>query len=292
MVMEFPSLQGIMGREYALLDGHPEEVSLAIQEHYLPLRAGGALPSSVLGAIIGVADRIDTISGCFAVGLEPTGAADPFALRRHALAVIRILVEKGWEISLKCLIVEALSHLSKSLEFQEDVIFNKVIAFFRERYKQMMLRSDYQVDLVEAIISSEFDVLHHLAGRMADLKGFIDRSGEFESLVFTAKRVSNIIKNEESVLEVNPSLLKEACEIQLWNSFQETHAQVSQFLEEGRYLDSLHSVMGLRKPVDELFDGVEILTKKAPEVRENRIALLQGLSALFMSLADFSKFSI
>ena len=294
MVMEFPSLQGIMGREYALLDGHPEEVSLAIQEHYLPVRAGGALPTSVLGAIIGVADRLDTISGCFAVGLEPTGTADPFALRRHALAVIRILEEKGWDISLKSLIEEALSHLSSSiaLEFKKEVIFDKVIAFFRERYKQMMLRSDYGVDLVEAIISSEFDVLRHLAGRMADLKDFIDTSGEFESLVFTAKRVSNIIKNEESVLEVNPSLFTEACEIQLWDIFQETQTQISRFLEEGRYLDSLYSVMGLRKPVDELFDGVEILTKKAPEVRQNRIALLQGLSALFMSLADFSKFSI
>jgi glycyl-tRNA synthetase beta chain len=294
MVMEFPSLQGTMGREYALLDGHPLEVCLAIQEHYLPVRAGGTLPSSVLGAIIGVADRLDTISGCFAIGLEPTGAADPFALRRHALAVIRILEEKAWDISLKSLIEEALSHLKSSMElaFQKDVIFDKVIAFFRERYKQMMLRSDYGADLVEAIISSEFDVLHHLAGRMADLKRFIDTSGEFESLVFTVKRVANIIKNEDSMREVNPSLFKKACEVKLWDSFQEAQSQVSKFLEEGRYLDSLHSVMGLREPVDELFDGVEILTKKAPEVRENRIALLQGLSALFMRLADFSKFSI
>jgi len=126
MVMEFPSLQGIMGREYALLDGHPEEVCLAIQEHYLPARAGGELPSSVLGGIIGVADRIDTIAGCFAVGLEPTGAADPFALRRHALAVIRILEQKGWEISLRKLIEEALSYLSDAIvmEFQKDVMVN------------------------------------------------------------------------------------------------------------------------------------------------------------------------
>lgn len=294
MVMEFPSLQGIMGREYARLDGHPDEVSLAIQEHYLPVRAGGALPASVVGAIISVADRIDTISGCFAVGLEPTGAADPFALRRHALAVIRILIEKEWEISLKNLIEEAVSKLTSTLalEFDKNVVFHKIIAFFRERYKQMMLRSDYGVDLVEAIISSEFDVLHRLAGRMSDLKAFINTSGEFESLVYAAKRVSNIIKNEGPRLEVKPSLFRDACEKQLWECFRETRAQVSQFLEEGRYLDSLHSVMGLRKPVDELFDGVEILTKKAPEIRENRIALLQGLSALFMRLADFSKFSI
>ena len=145
---------------------------------------------------------------------------------------------------------------------------------------------------MEAIISSEFDVIHHLRGRMGDLERFIERSGEFESLVFTAKRVSNIIKNEASTLEVKPSLFKEGCEMRLWENFQEAQTQVSQLLKEGRYRDSLHCVMELRKPVDELFDGVEILIKKAPEVRNNRIALLQSLSALFTRLADFSKFSI
>jgi len=155
MVMEFPSLQGTMGMEYARLDHHPESVCEAIREHYLPARAGDALPASKVGAIVGLADRIDTIAGFFAVGLEPTGAADPFALRRHALAVIRITEEMGWDIGLQDLVAESLRLLQDEIAFDKDSVLAKVVGFVRERYKNMMIRAGYESDLIEAVIASQ-----------------------------------------------------------------------------------------------------------------------------------------
>jgi glycyl-tRNA synthetase beta chain len=157
MVGEFPDLQGVMGEAYARLEGYSEEICSAIREHYLPNRAGGALPSGDLGAVIGVADRVDTVVGCFAVGLEPSGSADPFALRRHALAVIGILEDKGWDLSLKELIGHAVAILSEDLRAPAAPPAGRVMDFFRERYRNLMLRSGFASDLVEALMSTDFD---------------------------------------------------------------------------------------------------------------------------------------
>jgi glycyl-tRNA synthetase beta chain len=292
MVTEFPSLQGVVGREYALLDRHPEEVCQAIEEHYLPLRAGGELPKSVLGAIIGLADRMDTITGCFSVGQEPTGAADPFALRRHALAIIRILESGDWHISLEAFVKASLSILKERVQFDENRILGKVCDFFRERFKQMMLRSGYESDTVEAVLSAGFDHIDQLRLKIEHLKRFSMESKEFEALVLVSKRVNNILKKEETSFSVDPRLFKEPCETALWDAYQRLHGDVFQAVEKGDYLKALNIMGDLRKPVDDLFDGVEIMTKESPALRGNRIGLLQDLSELFLTLADFSKFSI
>jgi glycyl-tRNA synthetase beta chain len=292
MVTEFPELQGVMGKEYARLDGHPEAVCLAIHEHYLPARAGDELPSSGIGAIVGLADRMDTIAGFFAIQMEPTGAADPFALRRHALAIIRILEKMEWEISLKGFITEALSILREDISFDQQVIAGRVLDFFRERYRQMMLRSDYAVDLVEAVISAEFDYLHHLRYRLDQLKKFITEFVDFESLALTSKRIVNILKNQPEAFSVDTTLFKEACESQLWITYQGLKNEFGQLTEKKRYLEALNLLVTLKRPVDEFFDGVEILTKKDDALRKNRVAMLQELARLFLCIADFSKFAI
>ena len=292
LVMEFTSLQGVMGREYARLDGHPEEVCLAIYEHYLPDRAGGELPTSIVGAVVGLADRMDTITGCFAVGLEPTGTADPFALRRHALAIIRITEAFGWDLSLQDFIAKSIAVLGEEITFDKDTILAKVTDFFRERYKQMMLRSNHTSDLVEAVISGQFDHISQLRVRIEHLGRFISESREFESLVQTFKRISNILKKQEQTFEVKPPLFKEPCELRLWEAYGALKNDVQHFMEAGNYLEALNLMAGLRKPVDELFDGVEIMAKDRPELRENRVGLLQELARFFSKLADFSKFSI
>jgi glycyl-tRNA synthetase beta chain len=293
MVMEFPTLQGIMGREYARFDGHPEEVCLAIYEHYLPERAGDELPSSPVGAIVGVSDRMDTITGCFAIQLEPTGATDPFALRRHALAILRILEGMEWDLSLKDLIATSLSILGEEIDFHRDLVFQKVLNFFRERYKNMMLRSGYESDLIDAILSVEFDRIYQVHARIVHLKKFKAESKEFQSLALTFKRVSNILKNQKQALAVNPDLFQEPCESVLWAAYQDVKDDVYRLVEEKNYFDALNLMVAkLRRPVDDLFEGVEILTKDDPELRKNRVALLQGLARLFLRLADFSKFSI
>jgi glycyl-tRNA synthetase beta chain len=292
MVMEFPTLQGIMGREYARLDGQPEGVCIAIQEHYLPAKAEDVLPSSVIGAIVGMADRMDTIAGCFAIGLEPTGAADPFALRRHALAIIRILEDKGWDLSLSGFISRSLEILRRDVEFSEEQVFNMVLNFFRERYKNRMSAIGYETDLIEAVISAEFDNICEIPFRIDHLKRFMTESDEFQPLALTFKRVSNIIKDEKGALSVDQGMFKEICETDLWSAYQDLKDEIYVLKADRKYLEALNLMAKLRKPVDAFFDGVEVMTKESQALRNNRVAVLQNLSELFLSLADFSKFSI
>jgi len=292
MVMEFPELQGIMGREYALLDGYADNICQAVLEHYLPTGAGGDLPESILGAVIGLADRMDTITGCFAVGLEPTGDADPFALRRHALAIIRILEQKKWPLSLKDFISESIGILADEVQFDRDEIFGKVYEFFRERYKQLILRAGYKSDLIEAIISVNFNLIPMIRPRIDQLKGFSTEADEFESLVLTNKRIANILKNQDETTAVETDLFQHDCESTLWNAYQGLKEVIREKLDSGQYVEALTLTMQLRKPVDDFFDSVEVLTKKDPALMKNRIGILRNLSGLFLSLADFSKFSI
>jgi glycyl-tRNA synthetase beta chain len=292
MVTEFPSLQGVMGREYARREGYSEDVCLAIYEHYLPIRAGGELPTSQVGAVVGCADRMDTIAGCFAVGLEPTGSADPFALRRHALAILRIFEQMEWDVPVREFIEKALSILDEKLTFDREGVFATLFEFFRERYKQMMIRSGYESDLIEAVISAAFDRIHQMRPRMDQLRRFASESREFEPLVLTSKRVTNILKNEKRSFEVDPTLFAETCEFALWEKYRTLEGAVRGCLEKGEFHGALNLLVGLIQPVSDLFDGVEILTKTDPALRENRLGLLQHLAALFLSLADFSKFPI
>ncbi len=290
MVTEFPSLQGVMGKEYAGLEGYPEEVCLAINEHYFPTRAGGRLPTSKIGAVVGLADRMDTIAGCFSIGLKPSGNSDPFALRRHALSIIRIIEEMGWDLSLREFIGKALSILREEIDFNSQVS-GEIEGFFTERYKQMMLRSGHESDLIDAVISVAFDRIHQLGPRIDQLKKFSSESAEFQALAITFKRVSNILKKQKNPYEVDIGLFKEACESTLWGTYQALEGDVRLCLDKKDYYEALNLMAGLREPVDEFFDGVEVLTKDRP-LRENRVGLLQNLSRLFLNVADFSKFSI
>jgi len=292
MVTEFPELQGVMGMEYARLDGHPEEVCLAVREHYLPARAGDDLPSTDVGALVGMADRMDTIVGFFAIGSEPTGAADPFALRRHALAVLRILEQRDWDISLEAFIAESIAVLAEDISLDKDVTFNKVKEFFRERYRQMMLRSEYASDLIEAVISVEFDHISRLRPRCDQLREFIRQFGDFESLVLTFKRVTNILKNQDVASGVDPALFREPCESALLEAYRGVKGDIDRLMEERNYAGALNLMAGLKGPVDAFFEGVEILTKEDEALKNNRVALLQDLSHLFLKVADFSKFSV
>jgi len=292
MVTEFPSLQGVMGKEYARMEGYSEEVCLAIHEHYLPARAGGRLPTCEVGAVVSLADRMDTIVGCFAIGLIPTGKADPFALRRHALAVIRILENMEWDLSLNEFIKKALSVLSDAIEFDSDEVFRGVMDFFRERYRNMMLRSGYESDTVVAVVSVAFDKICDLRSRLEQLKRFTSESTEFQALTLTFKRVTNILKKQKHPYEVSPALFKDSCESALWEAYHAVKDDVYGCLEKRKYSEALNLMAGLRQPVDDFFDGVEVLTKKDDKLRENRVGLLQHLSRLLLSVADFSKFSV
>lgn len=291
IVTEFPNLQGIMGKEYALIENYSPEVCLGIEEHYLPIRSGGPLPSSRIGALVSISDRIDSICGCFSIGLEPSGNADPFALRRHAIAIIRISETFAWDFSLKEIIGIALANLPETIEFDKQLTSEKVLDFFRERYKQIMLKKGYKTDLIEAIISVEFDKLNEIQSRLEQLEIFIKGSSDFAALALTFKRVKNILKKQEVPFEVDPSLLKEPCENILWDLFINLKDEVQASLEQKNFNASLELLSKLRRPVDDFFDGVEVLIKQDRKLRENRVGILQHLEKLFMSVVDCSKFA-
>jgi len=291
MVDEFPSLQGVMGEVYARLDGYPEAVCTAVRQHYLPERAGGVLPDSTPGAVVGCADRMDTVAGCFALGMEPSGSSDPFAVRRHALSLLRILEAQEWDVSLEEFVNRSLVVLAGAVQFDRDAAYSRMMEFFRERYRQMMLREGYDSELVEAVIAVGFDRVYRVRSRIHQLRRFVTESEEFEALALTFKRIRNILKRQEKVSGTDPELFRENCETELWDRYREVEGQVLRNLKEEQYYRALGLLAELRKPVDEFFEKVEILTDD-PLLKKNRLSLLQGLETLFLKVADLSKFSI
>jgi glycyl-tRNA synthetase beta chain len=212
-------------------------------------------------------------------------------LRRQALAVIRILESRDWDVSLTEIISKALSVLAKEISFDEPLILGKILDFFRERYRQM-LRSDYGYDLVEAAIAVEFDRINQLRSRLDQLQTFVVEFAEFESFVLTSKRISNILKNQDEPAAVRPALFKAPCESKLWETYQSVKRPIEELIQKKNTYEALKLMATLKGPVDEFFNGVEILTKESVELKNNRVGMLQELSRLFLKVADFSKFAI
>ena len=206
MVGEFPKLQGIVGREYARLSGEKPEVAEAIYEHYLPGFAGDRLPSSPVGDIVSMADRLDTIVGCFGVGLVPTGTADPFGLRRHALGIIRIILEKEYPLSLVGLIEESGNLLKEKMDRSFSEVRQEVLDFFRVRYQNFLLDKGYPFDVIETAISTSFDELLDVQHRIDALREAKEWQ-DFQSIVIGFKRAMNILKGASYKKEINISLL-------------------------------------------------------------------------------------
>ena len=193
MVGEFPKLQGMVGREYARLSGEKPEIADAIYEHYLPAFAGDRLPSSPTGDAISIADKLDTIVGCFGVGLVPTGTADPFGLRRQALGIIRIILEKKYSLSLAELIGESQKLLKEKMGRPPQEVKQGVLDFFRVRYQNFLLDKGYPFDTIDAVFSVSFDELVDVQSRIDALR--IAREWkDFESIVIAFKRAMNILK--------------------------------------------------------------------------------------------------
>jgi len=287
MVGEFPELQGVMGREYALIYGEEADVAVAIHEHYLPTQAGGDLPSSDIGAFVSIADKLDTICGCFGVGLIPTGAADPYALRRSALGIIAIILDRGYELSLADLVDSSLTLLRDKLTRDESQVRADVLEFFRGRYVNLMA-GRYPSDVVEAVVAISFDNLNDTASRMAALAEFRQRP-DFEPLAVAFKRVCNIVK-EGTDIPVDAGLFQEEAERELARAFDVVASVARVKTGEKDYLAALREIAGLKGPVDAFFDGVMVMAEDQ-RVRSNRLALLTGIARLFSAIADFSRIS-
>lgn len=285
MVGEFPEVQGIMGREYALLQGDDAEVANAIAEHYLPTQAGGELPSSDIGAFVSIADKLDTICGCFGVGLIPTGSADPYALRRAALGIINIILDKGYTLSLIVLISHALDQLQSKLTRKREEVYSDVISFIEGRFVNLMAEK-YPADVVDAVVAESFDVLLDAAANIRDLAEFKNRP-DFVSLAVAFKRVCNIVK-EPVDAEVNASLFQEEAEKKLHSAYNVVSHIVETKVADHDYLSALTEIATLKGVVDDFFDKVMVMAEDE-RVRTNRLALLQEIKGLFRGIADFAK---
>ncbi len=289
MVGEFPKLQGIVGREYARLLGEKPEVAEAIYEHYLPGFAGDRLPHSTVGDIVSLADKLDTIVGCFGVGLMPTGTADPFGLRRQALGIIRILLEKKYSLSLMQLIDESGRLLKEKMERSFSEVKKEVLDFFRVRYQNLMVDRGFSLDVLEAVFSVSFDNLLDVQRRVDALNRRRDLQ-DVKSIVIAFKRAINILKGSSFKKGIDVSLLSEPAEYHLYQSFQEAEAGIQPFLREGSYDGAILEITKMRGPIDAFFDRVMVMVEDEA-IRNNRLALLDGIGQLFLRIADFSKLS-
>jgi len=287
MVCEFPEVQGIMGREYALLEGEPAAVANAIAEHYLPIQAGGDLPASDIGAFVSIADKLDTICGCFGVGLIPTGSADPYALRRSALGIINIILEREYKLSLAGLVDDSLALLATKLVRPAAEVKADVLEFFRGRFVNL-LSDRYPGDAVDAATAVNYDYLPDAASRIAALAAFKARP-DFSELAVTFKRVGNIVK-EGVDGTISPSLFESPAEGALAAAVDNVSRSVSAAIGVKDYVTALTEIASLRGSVDDFFDKVMVMADDE-KVRQNRLTLLTAIARLFSGIADFGRLS-
>jgi glycyl-tRNA synthetase beta chain len=286
MVSEFAELQGIMGREYALLEGRDPVVAKAIYEHYLPIAAGGELPDTDEGAIVGIADKMDTICGFFGVGLIPTGTADPYALRRQALGIINIILKKRYPLlPLDTLIDESLAILGGLLKRPAEEVKAEILEFFRGRFENQLLSQGHPYDVVDAVLATGIQDLVRAEAKIGAMEKF-KTDPDFAPLAVAFKRVVNIIRNAEKGKLAGDHFCTE--EQELHEAFLAIRELVMRHSAEGDYRAALIALASLRKPVDAFFDRVLVMDKD-DQRRCHRLALLEEISSLFHDLADFSR---
>jgi len=287
MVGEFPTLQGVMGASYAENDNEPIEVALAIQEHYMPKRAGAPLPTSTVGAIVALADRFDTLAGCFGIGQKVTGTADPFGLRRLSLAVLNILAEGGWDVSLQEVVHKALALYGSKVDGSSATV-DTVVQFIQGRFVNDCVAKGSEQGVVEAVTSVEFDNVKDTLDRIGALQT-IRHDQAFEVLASSYKRIRNIIKDNKETT-VSPDLFTEEAERALYLVFQGVQAEMTDLLAQRKYVEALQVMLKMKQPVDGFFDGVMVMADDAA-VRTNRLNLLTAIGELILKIGDISKIS-
>ena len=291
VVGEFPKLQGVMGRVYATVDKEPGEVAPAIEEHYRPTFSGGALPETSTGALVAIADKIDSICGCFSVGLLPTGAADPYALRRQGIGIVNIMLDKGFSFSLRRLIEKATGLFADKTKENIADTSDKVYVFLKNRISRMLEEEGISKDVVGAIVDISIDHVPNIWKRAKALDA-LRAKPDFEPLAVAFKRVVNIIKKAPSVdaSSVDEALFENPSETKLFKELGKVEKKVETELQKGGFDKALHHMSTLKDPVDGFFEDVLVMAENS-KVRNNRMSLLKRIADLFEKIADFSKIS-
>lgn len=286
MVGEFPELQGIMGTYYARHDGEHEDVAKAASEHYQPRFAGDALPSTQTGTAVALADKLETLVGIWGIGLQPTGDKDPFALRRHALGVLRMLVEKRLPLSLNDLLQSAAKLFAGNANFKDPVA--EVTAFMLDRLRGLLRERGYAPNEIEAVVAQNPDRLDNIVERLNAVQAFAALP-EAESLAAANKRITNILKKtSDTGAEVRQGLFKETAEEGLYAAMVKLKPQVDDAFAKGDFTSTLKALAHLRNDVDAFFNDVMVMADDE-QLRNNRIALLSNLHGMMNQVADISK---
>ncbi|MFC7289861.1 glycine--tRNA ligase subunit beta [Herminiimonas glaciei] len=285
MVGEFPELQGIMGRYYALHDGLPTAVADAIEDHYKPRFAGDELPRNPVGMVVALADKLETLVGLFSIGQVPTGDKDPFALRRHALGIIRMLIEGKLDIGINDLIAAAEKPFNGLSAEHRSALLN----FIFDRLANALREQGYSAQEIDAVLALQPQRLADVAERLAAVRAFAALP-EAASLAAANKRVGNILKKVEGTVaaQVDTALLKEPAEIALNQTLTTVKPQAEAAFARGDYTASLQALAALRNPVDAFFDGVMVNAEDVA-LRNNRQGLLATLHQAMNQVADISK---
>ncbi|MGO4304849.1 glycine--tRNA ligase subunit beta [Cupriavidus sp. RAF12] len=286
MVGEFPELQGTMGTYYARHDDEADDVALACSEHYRPRFAGDALPEGAVSTAVALADKLETLVGIWGIGLQPTGEKDPFALRRHALGILRMLIEKPLALSLDTLLAltgrafAGIAAVKPSQEAITDFLYDRVRGYLKDK--------GYTTNEVEAVVSLRPQTLHDILGRMEAVRTFAALP-EAEALAAANKRITNILrKTDEAIGNVDPALFQEAAESTLHGAIERVRPGVEAAFSGGDFTGALRDLAQLRDAVDQFFNDVMVMAEDA-RLRANRLALLSTLHGLANRVADISK---
>lgn len=290
-VVEFTSVQGVMGSYYAAASGETAQVAQAIEQHYRPRFAGDEAPDTVVGKIVAIADKLDTVCGLFAVGQGPTGSSDPFALRRSAIGIVAMLSGKdAVEVSLVAAIDAALaSYARQGIEFDTDAVRRDVIEFFITRTKVMMRDAGNNIDAIDAVLSAGIQEPVELINRVSALEAARSEQPEvFEDLATAYARANNLCDSKLGT-EVNEGLLSEV-EQALVRAVGQAESNVASALENNNYAAALSELAALRKPIDLFFENTMVMDEDQT-LRENRLRLLNSFVAVFANVADFALLS-
>jgi len=286
MVYEFPALQGVMGREYARLSGEPEPVAIAIYEHYLPRSSADSLPATRIGQILSIADKLDTIVGCFCLGFLPTGSEDPFSLRRQAQGIISIIIAYQLVLPFGQLIESSLKRLAQNGVKYEERVREELASFFSQRFRQYLLNQGLAYDTVDAVLAISGDDFAFLQKRAQ----VIDRyrgSGKMLDLITAFTRCKNLAQAEVGS-QVKEELFEQDEEKKLYLALVETDKMLSETIARDEYEKAIEILASLRPVVDLFFDKVLVMAEEAV-IRNNRLALLNKAVEIFGRIADFSK---
>ncbi len=271
---------------YAREEGYPEEVWKTIYEHYEPVSLEDASPSTHLGALLSIADKLDTVVGCFAIDIVPTGSSDPFALRRQAQGLVKVLLDHKMEYSLSHLV--ELAEKNFPTETKDKDVKEQVLDFLKGRVRYIFQEKGIPYDVLNAVLAVEIHGVYDAYQRARSLSG-IRTDKDFEALAIAYKRTKNILSKQSIELSaVSQENLIDPEELALFQAYSDIEPKVDKNLETGDYVAALKQIAGLRKTVDQFFDKVLVMTDEE-KLRKNRLRLLHDISQLFLRIADISE---